>query len=229
MPFTDEQRAKAVATRRAKAAVKTDTSFSAATAVAEPPSDDVGDLLKLLGASLADVQKAKGTEDQILTLLGQLDPKQHADLFRNPKVQAFVEAASEKQATNADMEPGTVINAGQANATARPWTWKDVWAKFPVVEFTPAEDEVCIFDGLAWKFRADVTVQVPKIFVDLYQESRANRRFQREHAAFLFKAGGPTHADMLTPESARVRGAGTGTYLPGAGADAGAAPAPPAE
>lgn len=227
--FTPEQRAKAIETRRrnqeaAKAAAST-------TAVAERPVVDEGmaDILKLLGASVADAQKAANVEDQLITLLSGLDPEKHKDLFKNPKVQAFFEAASEKRVNAADVPPGTILNPGSPVENAKPWTMDDIMRTYPLVEFTPHESKQVFFDGVMWQFIRRKKVTVPKIFVDLYEEAEENIMYAENHAAFLFGNAQPASPDMMTPEAARVRGMGRGTHYPGGGYDAApAAPAPAA-
>lgn len=146
-------------------------------------------------AALNGAAKSKEEQDaalrQIGNLVDTLDFKAHPDLLKNADVQKFIDLVSDARvsAPPADLPPGSPIGQGWAQEK-KPWTTRDIWSDrgIPIVEYTPRETLTVIWNGEPCHFQEDVTVMVPKCFVDLAEDRRKQMRSAAEHAKYLFKS-----------------------------------------
>jgi hypothetical protein len=221
MGFTRES-ARAAAERRH--ANKTDSPSSA---MAEAPAPDAAnEELMRLATALADAASKKADQAKALAdveaFLGRLKPGDYPDLAASPVVQAFVEQLAERKAADRpDDPPGTIYNRGTLAESKKDWQVGDLVPEkgWPwVYDYEPSVSEVVIWNGVHAVFTEGVPWSGPKLFVDQLNESRRATRLAREHAEYLMRMRN-TISDPSLHDSgtARVRGVGKGSYLPGAG------------
>lgn len=231
MAWDEARRRKAAETKAAKREARQAT----ATPTSGPKEDagDLGALLAGLGAAIqkegVNKQERARAIEQVEGLIGQLDPKDYPELAKSPAMQAFLEVLAEHKAESAPATdpPGTIYRDKNGIAVSKkPWTLRDCYEQYLLVEFTPLESKLVLFAGVPWYFVAEETVRVPKIFVDTYLESRRQTRVAYEHAQYLFKKGDRlSDPTVLTPVTARVRASGDGGWFePGGGGIAGPGP-----
>ena len=191
----------------------------------------IAELAKGLAEAAEDREKTSGTLKEILNLIGGLDKDDAKALFRDERVQALIEAATDQQAQSSDDPPGTIYSGligGQMvkSMTKKPWQENDLRSavergEVEMVYYEPRSTVPVVWNGLKRYFVADQEMYVEKIFVDVYKESLAATRAASEHAAWLFKklqALSPQNRSMVTPGGARARGtADQGWYVPGGG------------
>lgn len=66
-----------------------------------------------------------------------------------------------------------------------PWTKRDVENAFPLVTFVPQENCPVCFNGVNFYLRAGVEVNVPRVFVDIYNQHLKALREQHKDLAGL--------------------------------------------
>lgn len=230
--FTDEMRAKGAETKRRKAAEAAAQPPAPPPTEAETPTEVApegdGTLLAKLALFLGEKASTKAEEDrkalEAVKVLGQLDPKKHADIFESPEVQTLIERVMEARAQSTDVAPGSYIREGHI-VTKRPWQWNDLAeGKVEWVDFMPTETIPVTFQGLTYYFKARQRVRCPKVFVDLVNNRYDEQEFGEKHAAWLMGVPGVRpHRDMVSPYAiagvrARAMNQSQGEYYkPGAG------------
>jgi hypothetical protein len=193
-----------------------------AEAVEKANAGGFADELKRLGQELVayaeDEGKAADKLKELDNLLSTLTAAELMKLADHPVMQ-LLDRIQEKQFAASGNGPGTIRYLKGIAWDKKPWTWQDLARSgMEQITFTPMETKPVIWNGLRVDFQARKPITVFKCFYDIYMQSIDAQDFAEAHANFLFKQGGATHPDMITPEAARVRGTGSkGAYLPGAG------------
>lgn len=197
MPFTKETAAQA----GRNGARKRHGQAPAAVAVADPPStpalegdvldapDDVFQQLVQLAQAAGGVAKKQQERgailDQVADLLNKLDPQAYGEVLAHPAVEKLTSEVLKAKEQDGDVLPGSSL--GQAIGK-KPWTWRDLAEdKMEWVTYTPRRTVPVTYNGLTTYFQEDVTVRVPKCFVDIEEESRRNSRLAREHQEYMFR------------------------------------------
>ena len=205
------------------------------------PEDLVLELANLFGAaSQQRGLRARDIEDAE-RILSKMDPFKYPELADNPTVQRFIEQMNTRAQANADVPPGSLIGTGLGQQK-KIWQHKDVldrmliwiygpedpaWPRrdpaFKPVTFIPMETITLTWQGLSVTVITREEATVPQCFYDLYTGHNLALVTGEQFAQFLFKKRDrldPTKVDVSildNPAAARVRGAGEGTYFPGAG------------
>lgn len=236
----DRMRARAVEIRAEKAALKAAWKESKAdqsppqTTVAEDAGVVMGDrtseeILANLAAVFAQAAGNKAAHAKALgeveAVLSKLSPKDFPELAESPVIQQFLDQMAERNAElHPDDPPGTIYNRGTLGMTKKRWQWSDL-KDAERVRLTPTETIPITYQGLTMVLQADMDMEIPKPFYDVYMERRRGMETARQHAAFLFRQRDnidPNRADpsVLSSSSGMVRGHGQGNtgYKPGAGA-----------
>lgn len=212
MGFTEEQRRKAQETNRRKAAER-----AAAKAAAPPPTpaiegehlpsqDNVlaefADFARILSDAGAKAKQRDGAIDGIEKLLGGLTPGDYPSLAEHPVVERFMALIGQQRERKGERKPGTVEGEGLAQQDV-PWRMEDVlkratdpthpdYETFKLVEWPGRETKYLGWNGLSiWVFE-DLPMMIPKVFMDVYNESRKQSAAAKQHAEFIFAKRGLT-------------------------------------
>ncbi len=165
---------------------------------------------------------------EAIGLINQLDAHAYPELFADEGFQNLIEAFS-NQVTVAGqdkMAPGSTLRKGPFVEDKQPWRWDDIAEEkgtMPWVDYTPRGlpqgSQYVGWNGLEFVFKEDVTVHVPKCFVDVLEESYRGLKRAEQHAEYLFKQrGSVTDTNLLDPATIRIRGMMTGGGLNKTGA-----------
>lgn len=208
MPFTDEQRRKALETRMRNKAAK-------ATAVAEPDLDaDDDDVLSQLASTILKARDKKANQRKVLEdlakILDQIDPKEHPEIADDPTIGAFLEKIGEqreKRAREQGLRPGSVIgNPNSLTAAIVSWTYGDLdkyvtrcgCANPPcgispcpngipdLKTWTPNETIPVFWNGLRCQLIADQEVTAHSCFYNEYMEHKRLQRDADQRKAYIF-------------------------------------------
>lgn len=207
MAFTKEQRRKAQETNRRKAAERAATKAAAppATPAEHLPAQDnilaeFADFARILGNASAKQQQREAAIDGIEKLLGDLAPGDYPELAEHPVVQKFVELISERRERKGERVPGAVEGDGLAQRDV-PWRMEDVMKRatdpshpdyetFRLVEWPGRETAYLGWNGLSiWVFE-DTPMLIPRVFMDVYNESRKQKAAAKQHADYIFAKRG---------------------------------------
>ena len=219
MGFTDEQRRKAVETRRRNAEAR---QAAAATAVAEQASeievDEEDDVVSALMASLAQLRNKKTNQrkalEDLAKVLDQIDPKEHPEIADDPVIESFLEKIGqvrEKKAREEGLPPGSVIgNPNSLGAQIVSWTYGDLdkyvtrcgcadapCGKSPcpngvpdLKTWTPNETIQVFWNGLRCQLIADQEVTAHSCFYNVYMEHKGLQRDGDQRKAYMFGRSG---------------------------------------
>ena len=206
MAFTEEQRRKAVETRKRKAAARAEQAAAPPDAGAEHlPAEsnllkEFADFARILGDADTERAQQDAAIDGIETLLGSLKPGDYPKLAEHPVVQKFVDLIAERKAVKGERVPGMVVGDGLAQRD-EPWRMEDVMKRatdpthpdyeaFKLVEWPGRETIYLGWNGLAiWVFEDRPTL-IPKVFMDVYNEHRRQLAAAKQHQDYLFAARG---------------------------------------
>lgn len=193
-----------------------------------PSQDEVEDLLgDLMGRYKAAKGKRSaqaGIVKQTLGLINSLDPGAYPELFADEGFQNILEAFALRTTVpnQGQLPPGATMPKGPFIEDKKQWTWADIAEQklasdgsgnpaMPWVDYTPRGlpngRQYVNWNGLEFVFQEDVKVHVPKCFVDVLEEGYQGMKRAREHADFLFRrSNGVSSADLLDPNTIRIRG-----------------------
>jgi hypothetical protein len=166
---------------------------------------EFADFARILGKAETKRQEKEAAIDGIEKLLGSLTPGDYPELADHPVVQKFMGLIAEKHERQDERKPGTVYGEGLARQDI-PWRMEDVvkratdpthpdYETFRLVEWPGRETIYLGWNGLGiWVFE-DHPQLIPKVFMDVYNESRRQKLAAQQHRDFLFAkrglAGGP--------------------------------------
>lgn len=255
MAFTEEQRRKAQETNRRKAEERKAAAVAAppgAVAVLERPAvegehlpsdnqllQEFADFARILGDADAKKAQRDAAVDGIDKLMASLSPADYPQLVDHPVVLKFMDLIQQRrEERGGPVVPGTIEGEGLSRAK-KPWTMIEVTERanrnepgFEWVDYVPRENTPVIWQGLTIHFFEDVAMRIPRCFLDVYNESRRQKRAADEHRDYLFAPrglnGGSGPAGVATDptimagrdgvNSRMLRGAFSGgMYNPGAG------------
>lgn len=208
MPFTDEQRKKALESRMRNKAARAE----AATAVVEDEDED--DVLSQLAQTILKARDKKANQRKVLEDLGkildQIDPKEHPEIAEDPVIEQFLEKIGEqreKRARSQGLPPGSVIgNPNSLGAQIVSWTYGDL-DKYvtkcgceggpcgispcpngipDLRTWTPNETIPVFWNGLRCQLIADQEVTAHSCFYNVYMDHKALTRDGDARKAFMF-------------------------------------------
>ena len=220
----------------------------ASTAVMERPAVEEGAVLEsedTVLAFLTDVsdryKASKGKRSaqakvvkEALAVINSLDAHAYPELFADEGFQNLLEAFTERQKVpgQEELPPGATMRKGPFIEDKRPWRWDDiregrlkddgepwmVWVDYSP-RGLPGGSQYVNWNGLEFIFKEDVTVHVPKCFVDVLEESYRGMKRAAAHADYLFKqANTVPDMNLLDPATIRIRGMMTGGAINKSGA-----------
>jgi hypothetical protein len=156
--------------------------------VLDPPDDVFQQLVQLAQAAGGMAKKKQDRTvilDQVASLLNKLDPAAYAEILAHPAVEKLTGEVLRVKEQDGEVLPGSSL--GQAIGK-KPWTWRDLAEdKMEWVTYTPRRTVPVTYNGLTYYFHEDLTVRVPKCFVDIEEESRRNNRLAKEHQDYMFR------------------------------------------
>lgn len=163
--------------------------------------------LAAAGGKQAEKDKALG---ELEHLLGKLNPKDYPDLVDDPVVGKFLDMLQERRDASTDVRPGEIYGEGLAR-TKRLWNWSDLkperwpWPDkendFVWVDYVPRENVPVTWNGITIYFFEDVPIRLPRVFVNVYMESRRGQALAKEHRDYLFQPMRAREAGVVPPIS----------------------------
>lgn len=200
-------------------------------------ADLFGTAANLFSKAATEGRLTRSETVQLEEILGKIDPLKNPEIADNPAVAAFIEQMVNRKQDSQDIEPGSLVGTGLA-AIKKPWTHQEVMRRyldcingkstdkaFMPVTFIPFETKPIIWNGLKIGVAAGEQCTAPACFFEVYNNSLTAKKSAQLHAEILFRSRdrmnpGETSVDvtiMGNDATARVRGAGQGTYFPGEG------------
>ncbi len=153
------------------------------------PADTLSEfasLAKMLAEAGDNKRRKDEAIDGIEAALGKLSAVDMPELVQHPTIQKLLGMVSERRVERG-VRPGDIVGEGLSR-TKQPWRKEDLTPEngFEYVEYTPTENIPVVWNGIAISFVEGIKLWMPKVFLDVYNESRRAKRAAAEHQAMLF-------------------------------------------
>jgi hypothetical protein len=158
------------------------------------------DLAAVLGRADAKQREKNQAIESLDKLLSGLPTDVYLDLADHPMIQKINEVVLAKRETEVERQPGMVVGEGNQRQDI-PWRMEDVMKRaldpnhpqheeFKLVEYVFPENTYIGWNGLGTYVFADIVTRIPRVFFEVYAESRKQKMAAKQHSDYLFAKRG---------------------------------------